>query len=58
MADGRKPTGKHPDKRLSPAFVRKASKPGRYYDCRGNGLFLKSGCRFRTIPRRLYKPLK
>ena len=39
MADGRKPTGKHPDKRLSPAFVRKASKPGRYYD--GNGLFLK-----------------
>ena len=39
MAEGRKPTGKHPDKRLSPAFVRKASKPGRYYD--GNGLFLK-----------------
>ena len=39
MADGRKPTGKHPDKRLSPAFVRKASKRGRYYD--GNGLFLK-----------------
>ena len=39
MADGRKPTGKHPDKRLSPAFVRKSSKPGRYYD--GNGLFLK-----------------
>ena len=39
MAGGRKPTGKHPDKRLSPAFVRKASKPGRYYD--GNGLFLK-----------------
>ena len=39
MADGRKPTGKHPDKALSPAFVRKASKPGRYYD--GNGLFLK-----------------
>ena len=39
MADGRKPTGRHPDKRLSPAFVRKASKSGRYYD--GNGLFLK-----------------
>ena len=39
MAGGRKPTGKHPDKRLSPAFVRKASKSGRYYD--GNGLFLK-----------------
>ena len=39
MADGRKPTGKHPDKRLTPALVRKASKPGRYYD--GNGLFLK-----------------
>ena len=39
MADGRKPTGKHPDKRLSPAFVRKATKPGRYHD--GNGLFLK-----------------
>ena len=39
MADGRKPTGKHPEKRLSPAFVRKATKPGRYYD--GNGLFLR-----------------
>ena len=39
MADGRKPTGKHPEKRLSPAFVRKATKPGRYYD--GHGLFLK-----------------
>ena len=39
MADGRKPTGKHPEKRLTPAFVRKATKPGRYYD--GNGLFLK-----------------
>ena len=39
MSDGRKPTGKHPEKRLSPAFVRKATKPGRYYD--GNGLFLK-----------------
>ncbi|MDD9993200.1 MAG: integrase arm-type DNA-binding domain-containing protein [Rhodospirillales bacterium] len=39
MADGRKPTGKHPEKRLSPTFVRKTSKPGRYYD--GNGLFLK-----------------
>ncbi len=39
MADGRKPKGKHPDKALSPAFVRKASKPGRYND--GNGLFLK-----------------
>ena len=39
MADGRKPTGRHPEKRLSPAFVRKATKPGRYYD--GNGLFLK-----------------
>ncbi len=39
MADGQKPTGKHPEKRLSPAFVRKTTKPGRYYD--GNGLFLK-----------------
>ena len=39
MADGRKPTGKHPEKRLTSTFVRKASKPGRYYD--GNGLFLK-----------------
>ena len=39
MADGRKPKGKHLEKRLSPAFVRKATKPGRYYD--GNGLFLK-----------------
>ena len=39
MADGRKSKGKHPEKRLSSAFVRKASKPGRYYD--GNGLFLK-----------------
>ena len=39
MADGRKPTGRHPEKRLSPAFVRKTTKPGRYYD--GNGLFLK-----------------
>ena len=39
MADGRKPKGKHPEKRLTSAFVRKASKPGRYYD--GNGLFLK-----------------
>ena len=39
MTDGRKPKGKHPDKALSPAFVRKASKPGRYND--GNGLFLK-----------------
>ena len=39
MADGRKPKGKHPEKRLSPAFVRKTTQPGRYYD--GNGLFLK-----------------
>ena len=39
MADGRKPKGKHPEKRLTSTFVRKASKPGRYYD--GNGLFLK-----------------
>ena len=39
MADGRKPKGKHPDKALSPAFVRKTTKPGRYHD--GNGLFLK-----------------
>ena len=39
MAVRRKPKGKHPEKALSPAFVRKASKPGRYND--GNGLFLK-----------------
>ena len=39
MADGRKPKGRHPEKALSPAFVRKTTKPGRYYD--GNGLFLK-----------------
>ena len=42
MAEGRKPKGKHPkhpEKRLTSTFVRKASKPGRYYD--GNGLFLK-----------------
>ena len=39
MASGRKPKGKHPDKKLSPAFVRKVSKPGRY--CDGNGLYLK-----------------
>ena len=39
MADGRKSKGKHPEKRLTSTFVRKASKPGRYYD--GNGLFLK-----------------
>lgn len=38
MAGGRKPKGKHPEKALSPAFVRKTSKPGRYND--GNGLFL------------------
>ncbi len=39
MAPGRKPKGKHPDKRLTPVFVRKTSKPGRY--CDGNGLYLK-----------------
>ena len=39
MASGRKPKGKHPDKRLTPAFVRKTNKPGRY--CDGNGLYLK-----------------
>ncbi len=39
MAFGRKPKGKHPDKRLTPVFVRKTSKPGRY--CDGNGLYLK-----------------
>ena len=39
MAKGRKPKGKHPDKRLTPAFVRKTTKPGRH--CDGNGLYLK-----------------
>ena len=39
MASGRKPKGKHPDKKLSPAFVHKTAKPGRY--CDGNGLYLK-----------------
>ncbi len=39
MASGRKPKGKHPDKKLSPAFVHKTTKPGRY--CDGNGLYLK-----------------
>ena len=39
MASGRKPKGKHPDKKLSPTFVRNVSKPGRYAD--GNGLYLK-----------------
>ena len=39
MADGRKTKGKHPEKALTPTFVRKTTKPGRYYD--GNGLFLK-----------------
>ena len=39
MADGRKPKGRHPEKALSPTFVRKTTRPGRYYD--GNGLFLK-----------------
>ena len=39
MADARKPKGKHPEKALSLGFVRKATKPERYYD--GNGLFLK-----------------
>ena len=39
MADGRKPKSEHPEKRLSPAYLCKVSKPGRYYD--GNGLFLK-----------------
>ena len=37
MADG-KPKGRHPEKALAPAQVRKITKPGRYYD--GNGLFL------------------
>ena len=32
-----KPRGRHPDKALSPAFVRTAS-PGRH--CDGNGLYL------------------
>ena len=39
MASGRKPKGKHPDKKLTPAFVRKTTKPGRH--CDGNGLYLK-----------------
>ena len=39
MASGRKPKGKHPDKRLTPVFVRKTSEAGRY--CDGNGLYLK-----------------
>ena len=39
VATGRKPKGKHPDKKLAPAFVRKTTKPGRY--CDGNGLYLK-----------------
>ncbi len=39
MPHGRKPKGKHPDKKLSPAFVHKTTKPGRYAD--GNGLYLK-----------------
>ena len=39
MASGRKPKGKHPDKRLTSVFVRQVSKPGRY--CDGNGLYLK-----------------
>ena len=36
MADGRKPKGKHPEKRLTSAFVRKAPKPCRYYDGYGH----------------------
>src|SRR6187399_1876343 len=35
---GRKPTGRHPDKRLTPVAVRAAKKPGNYAD--GNGLYL------------------
>ena len=39
MALGRKPKGKHPDKRLTALFVRQVSAPGRY--CDGNGLHLR-----------------
>ena len=39
MTLGRKPKGKHPDKRLTAIFVRKVSAPGRY--CDGNGLYLR-----------------
>ncbi len=36
--DGRKPTGRHPDKALSAMRVKTLIKPGRYAD--GNGLYL------------------
>ncbi|MEJ0097701.1 MAG: Arm DNA-binding domain-containing protein [Bauldia sp.] len=36
--DGRKPTGRHPDKALSALRVKALDKPGRYAD--GNGLYL------------------
>ena len=39
MSVGRKPKGRHPDRKLTPIFARKVSKPGRY--CDGNGLYLK-----------------
>jgi integrase len=45
-----KPTGRHPDKALSPAFVRNAKGPGRHAD--GNGLYLEiepSGSRRWTL---------
>ena len=35
---GKKPKGKHPDRRLTPAKVRKTNTPGRHAD--GNGLYL------------------